>query len=1243
MAYMFNNCKKLKLNDNNFMFKATNAENMEYMFNNCNEITSLKISNFDSTKLTNMAYMFSDCQKLSSLDLNLNTQYVVNMDHTFNNCNSVRFLDLSHFDTSLVKTMCSMFNNCENLNLKSKFNTVNVENMENMFNNCKSMTSLDTSRFDNSKATTMASMFNNCNKLVSLDLSRFITLQVSNIDYMFNNCKSLTSLDISQFDTSLVTNMAYLFNNCEKLTSVDISSFNTNILTSMEKMFYNCYSLTSLDFSNFDTSEVTNMDSVFYGCSKLSSLDLSNFRTPKLNNMDTMFYSCSSLTSLKISEFDTSLITNMASLFNNCQKLTSLDLSSFNTNRLTTMEKMFYNCNSLSSLEFSNFDTSEVTNMDSTFYSCSSFSSLDLSHFRTPKVQTMSNLFNSCSSLTTLDLSNFDTSVVTNMASMFNSCSKIKSLDLSNFRTSNVKNMENMFKLCSSLNSLNIENYDTSSVENMESMFYSCSKITSLDLSKFETSNVKNMESMFKYCTSFTSLDISNFDTRSVTNMISMFDGCFNLEYLNIKKFKEGINVDTTNAIKGTPDNIAYCINDETLTKKISKQFHEKKCEYLDCDFNWKQNLDNLINEIKNGGKNVYSKCFAEDKVNLTENDFYHYNEEPGVSVYSYEIGSSDSLKKEHTNLTFIEFSDAQKRQLLRKFKINENEKLFVYISDLPSDDERTATSDYDYIFMLENGTKLNLNDLNEDFVVTVTVPIRDLDLANFEYAKNFADKGYDIYDKNGDFYINPCTAAYIHKDDIPLKDRKKDIYPNVTICKGSNCQYKEANLDDRRIVCECNLNADKINDTAEEDDYMMTSDKDVKNYVLDNINYRIIKCYYLLLDFKNLVKNPAFYAMVLIFAVVLFLYIKFIFFGIQKIRVTMYGELPTDSKVKELVKKELAKKKEEIPKTKVKKKSKFAPNPPKKEEKKTKKNNVKKKDEIHSENLKGKRKKKQENESSISGFNNTDYFKKVKKSNLKKGNYIDYKTTTDETLIDPKIDNNEDKKDELVLITNNKTDNYNQAPFTQAVREDKRKCCSVFCSLLFDKVEFLHLFTKNEYFKAILICQFLTSLVLDFFFNSFFYSDDIVSRKYHNNGNLDFAVTIALSFVSSIFTAIIMHYLERTIIFEEWLKEIKEIKKEYKYLYALNKFLKYLKIQVFVFFIIEIIIVLWGYYYIVIFFIIYSQSRKSLLLNFLTTIIEGLIKSLIVIVSIVITRRIGIICKSSYIYNTSKYIDEKF
>jgi surface protein len=794
--------------------------------------------------------------------------------------------------------------------------------------------------------------------------------------------------------------------------------------------------------------------------------------------------------------------------------------------------------------------------------------------------------------------------------------------------------MENMFKYCSSLNSLDISTFDTSSVENMDSMFYSCSKISSLDFSNFNTLKVENMDNMFKNCSSLTSLDLSSFDTSSVTSMSSMLHDCYNLDYVNLHNFREKTGVKVSNLISGTKDKITYCINDESLTPQISLQFHSKRCEYLDCDkINWPDNLAALIEEIDNGGTNIYSKCYEAEGPNL--DDFYQYNEEPGISIYSYEIGDSNSLKQEHTNLTFIEFSDALKRQILAKFGRNPNEKLYVFISDLPSDDERMPVSEYDYKFMAEDGTILDLSQITDDLKVSVSVPIRDLDLANFEYAQQFAANGYDIYDKNSDFYIDPCTAAFLHKDDIPLKDRKKDIYPNVTICKGSNCIYKKSNLNDKRIVCECNLNANKMNETGE-DDFMYTSDDDVGNYILENINYKIIRCYYLLLDFKNLVNNPAFYVMVLIFASMLFCSLKFMFFGIQKIRINMYNELPTDAKVKEETRIQLQKMKENMINVEKKKKN----NPPKKEKEKKSNKNIKKKDkEIKSERVKLKKKKKRESQSSASGFNQTDFFKKVKKSNLKKGNYIDYKTTTNETFVD------RDKKEEdlIVVQTPASPDEINKSPFSQAVREDKRSCCRVFCSLLFDKVEFLHLFAQNVYFRTILICQFLTSLVLDFFFNSFFYSDDVVSRKYHNNGNLDFAVTLALSVISALFTAIIMHYLQRTLIFEEWLKQIKVIKREYKYLFALNKFLKYLKIQIAIFFIIEILIILWGYYYICIFFIIYSQSRKSLLLNFFTSLMEGLIKTLIIIVAIVLSRRIGIICKSSYLYNTSKFLDENF
>jgi hypothetical protein len=285
-------------------------------------------------------------------------------------------------------------------------------------------------------------------------------------------------------------------------------------------------------------------------------------------------------------------------------------------------------------------------------------------------------------------------------------------------------------------------------------------------------------------------------------------------------------------------------------------------------------------------------------------NNFFYSNNIPGISMYSYDIDSTEELKKTNTNLTFIEFSYEQKRELLKKFGFDENEKLYVFISDSPSDILRTATSEYNYVLLLENGTQLNLSNLKDDIYISVSVPIRDLDLANFDFAKEFSNNGYDIYDKTSDFYNDVCSPASTNDNDIVLKDRKKDIYPNnVTLCKN-NCIYKEINLEEQRIICDCNINTNKINETSNENNDFLEENEDtnIANYILDNLNYKIFKCYHLLLTFDNLIKNPAFYGILGIFVIVIFCTFLFIFSGIPKIRINMYKELPTEAKVRKLI-----------------------------------------------------------------------------------------------------------------------------------------------------------------------------------------------------------------------------------------------------------------------------------------------------------------------------------------------------
>ena len=103
------------------------------------------------------------------------------------------------------------------------------------------------------------------------------------------------------------------------------------------------------------------------------------------------------------------------------------------------------------------------------------------------------------------------------------------------------------------------------------------------------------------------------------------------------------------------------------------------------------------------------------------------------------------------------------------------------------------------------------------------------------------------------------------------------------------------------------------------------------------------------------------------------------------------------------------------------------------------------------------------------------------------------------------------------------------------------------------------------------------------------------------------------------------------------------EIKDKSSYLYAFNKFIKIVKIKVILYFLMEILIIVFSFYYIIIFCIIYSKSQISLLVNYLMSIVETLALSIIVSFVVALTRKIGLKGAYKSIYNTSKYINNHF
>ena len=437
-----------------------------------------------------------------------------------------------------------------------------LNNMKSMFYGCSSLKSINITNIDTSLVTDMSQIFFGCSSLESIDLSDFNTSSLINMSSMFNGCNSLKFLDISSFNTSLVLDMSKLFYECNELTSIDLFNFNTNKLENMNSMFYNCISLEIISLSNFVLDSINDLNNLFEGCTSLKYLDISSFNLGKINSINSLFKDNKNLEylnlynvhdsngviaqngisdwkSLKVCQkeiimtsFDDTIINNECCYYNITSQMcennnfmmvyfgedveyekgfiydnngkifrngvdyiingnyekklngnerliikAGIKLEIYFSNPLDTLENFFsstYDANSdkIISIDFSHFNSSCLINMKNIFYNCGSLKNIDFTKFNTYLVSDMSSMFEGCASLEMLDLSYFDTSSVTNMDSMFSGCSSLQLLDISNFNLEKISKLNSMFKGLVNLNYINLYNVKNADIKFEENELY---------------------------------------------------------------------------------------------------------------------------------------------------------------------------------------------------------------------------------------------------------------------------------------------------------------------------------------------------------------------------------------------------------------------------------------------------------------------------------------------------------------------------------------------------------------------------------------------------------------------------------------------------------------------------------------------------------------------------------------------------------------------------------------------------
>ena len=606
------------------------------------------------------------------------------------------------------------------------------------------------------------------------------------------------------------------------------------------------------------------------------------------------------------------------------------------------------------------------------------------------------------------------------------------------------------------------------------------------------------------------------------------------------------------------------------------------------------------------------------------------FNDDTIISLYSIQ-SDLDSLIKINPNLTYVNINDC-KNLLILENELDENSELLILGMETRNNMENSAYNNYTYEIYTTSGEKIEDLSTCENSNIEISYSVSSLDLINYQEALILSEQGYDIYNLSSSFYYDICLSANINGSDLTLSIRQQEIYPNVSLCQN-DCSYNGFDLENKRVNCICNGE-----ETTKNEDFKEEVDQNFFIYLVDMINYQIITCYKNLFDIKNFYNNFGFYIGFGLILIIFTLMVVFVSCGRNVIERQFLHKEPKEIEVKQ-IERNFSKNFQSTYVNYNKKKS------VKKFRKRSKSYKKRRKESVNnliSNPIKKKYKKRK-----------TSQKKRPKTSvdiNLKfSGDYISSKPNF---YLGVNNENYKRKSFSNVIIntsSNNKNlgnDEYNELSYNDAFEKDKRNSVKIFLSYFYVKLKTIQIMLYKKEFShiSITLSFYLFEILLDLTINSLLFSDEVISQKYYNNGELLFITTNILSISSNIISYFILLYTEKLInnnlILEEISKQIKE-SKEYYLIYV--KILCCLKLKIAIFYFIILFIGLFCTYYLFVFCAIYKKIQKNLFINYILGSMWSLGFTVFICLSVTITRKIAIKYKIKRLYIISKFIGDKF
>ena len=617
----------------------------------------------------------------------------------------------------------------------------------------------------------------------------------------------------------------------------------------------------------------------------------------------------------------------------------------------------------------------------------------------------------------------------------------------------------------------------------------------------------------------------------------------------------------------------------------------------------------NIVNNFVNTYISEFS--YTNNHATLYDNDFYN------ILVYKNPSIINDlSLK-----MSRVDFQDCYDR-VKAFYHIEED----LVITVVDKKNTNNPSSSYSF-FHPKSGIKLDAENICKDDVIVVKenlTTILNTNDTKYELQSSLTDQGINIFDANDPFYTDLCfDYDNPKKRDMPLSDRIKHVFPNVTLC-NDGCQMDGINLEDMTATCNCKFN-DISNNEVIKDNAVLDSMVGEIFDIINSSNILVVKCYDKIFKyFKNSIGGiftATIIALNLILTNVFFArnfpkitdYIRGITYRYLTYLSMSFYSPPKRASVPENKRKSIKKSSKRRKTMKVEKKEEIT--------------NLEKKYNITNEkeeiNKKGKNKRK-------------SMIHRVKKNSVMNNMYTS--EYTDDYL---------DKND----IIRKFVEEYMETPpddmeYDDAIKKDDRTFCEYFKDNLKEKQIIANTFIAEDPIKSrsIKIILFSLNLVLYFVINGLFISEDYISELYNiNEDEENFFSFLPRSITRLIYTTIvslIIGYITGFFFLEEKKvvgifkrdKDNRVILKE-----SIDNLIDNLKTRYISFIIVVFVILLLSLYYLLCFNYVYPKTQIEWIKSSIAIIIIIQILSVLQILLEAIIRFLSFACESEQLFKFGK------